>query len=701
MKVYFMKKSLLTLSLLLMTTTLMAMPAKKGLWSTIQLVNGTEVRAQLVGDEHGHWLRDADGNCYIKSESGLYEEVDVSTLDTKRQARKASRRVIYASTSDGLGKYGKMSMGSVPSIGEYTIPVVMVQFSDTKFKSTTTVEKMERYYNEEGYDDESGCVGSVRDYFKAQSGGQFVPTFDIVGIVTLSKASTYYGKNKGEDGDVNLVYLPGDVISAAVSQLGADFSKYVIPAADSNHDKGVPLLVMYYAGKGEATEYDGGESLIWPCEWDAADDIQGGTYSGVHFNSFFVGNELYTGGKSLMGIGLFCHEFGHALGLPDFYCTDYSYEGNDAFGFWSIMDGGSYVGDTRAPIGYTAYEKSVMGWLDLKEIGDAEEITLQSPEGKAENSAFIIRNSSTETFIFENRQPGTWYPSSFGSGVMASRIAYNKSDWYNNILNNTESKKRACMLTADGSKINYYAYSSHLYGNKKTSISTLNTYSGTKKDINLSKIAKNSDGTITLTFNSTPDPGPTPVVGTSLYESFDKCNDQGGNDGLWSGLVARGDFLTDNSGWTSEKPYGANQCAKFGTSKINGSATTPAFTVNGAAKLTFSAGAWNSSNDGTTLELSVSNGTVSPASVTLEKGVFNDYDATITATGDITLTFTTTKGRFFLDEVNIVPQTTGISTLTTNKTSQSYYTLDGRYAGKDLNLLPRGLYIMNGKKVVK
>ncbi len=697
--IYFMKKSLLTLSLLLTTMVVMAIPAKKGLWSTIQLVNGTEVRAELVGDEHGRWLRDADGNCYVKNDNGLYEQMDAGTLVTQRQARKASRRVIYASTSDGLGKYGKMSMGSVPSIGEYTIPVVMVQFSDTKFKSTTTVEKMERYYNEEGYDDESGCVGSVRDYFKAQSGGQFVPTFDVVGIVTLSKASSYYGKDQGDDIDINLGYLPGDVISAAVSQLGADFSKYVIPAADSNHDEGVPLLVMYYAGKGEATEYDGGESLIWPCEWDADDDIKGGTYSGVHFNSFFVGNELYTGGKSLMGIGIFCHEFSHALGLPDFYCTDYSYENNDAFGFWSIMDGGAYVEDSYAPIGYTAYEKSVMGWLDLKEIGDVEEIVLQSPEGKAENSAYIIRNSNTETFIFENRQPGTWYPSSFGSGLMVSRIAYNKNSWYYNELNNTQSKKRACMLTADGSKINYYAYSSHLYGNKKTSISTLKTYSGTSKTIDMKNITKNSDGTLTLTFNHSTDPDP--VVGTSLYESFDKCQDQGGNDGIWSGLVARGDFLTDLEGWSSEKAYGANQCAKFGTSKINGSATTPTFTVNGTAKLTFSAGAWNSSSDGTTLELSVSDGTVSPTSVTLQKGEFNDYDAVISASGNINLTFTTTKGRFFLDEVKIISEATGIHTVTTNQTLRGYYTLDGRFAGDDIEQLPRGLYITNGKKVVK
>ena len=178
-----MKKLLLTLSLLAVTMGMMAVPAKRGMWSTIKLANGEEVRVEKVGDEHGHWLRAANGMCYVKNAIGLYVQANVDELRAKRLAkynqRRVKRRAIYASTNDGLGQKGTMSRGAVPSIGSYSIPVVMVQFSDVKFQSTTTVEKMMRYYNEEGYQ-EDGSAGSVRDYFKAQSGGQFVPTFDVV-----------------------------------------------------------------------------------------------------------------------------------------------------------------------------------------------------------------------------------------------------------------------------------------------------------------------------------------------------------------------------------------------------------------------------------------------------------------------------------------------------------------------------------------
>lgn len=498
-----MRKLICISLLILATAAIMAVPAKRGLWSTITLSDGTKVRVELRGDEHLRYLQAEDGTCYIKK-NGVYERVDLATLQARDVKNRSRRKVIYASTADGLGKYGQMSLGALPSIGEYTIPVVMVQFSDMAFQSTTTIEKMKRYYNEEGYSDEEGCVGSVRDYFVAQSHGMFVPTFDVVGIVTLSKSYKYYGENGKDDlYDLHLDDLPGDVINAAIEQLGVDFSKYVVPAGDANHSEGVPLLAMFYAGPGEATEFDEfAEDYLWPCEWDDVDDITEGNYVGIHFNSFFIGNELYYD-KKLMGIGVFCHEMSHALGLPDFYVTDYSYEGDYAFDLWSIMDSGPYVCDTYAPVGYMAYEKSYMGWLKLKEFGDAEEVTLQSPLGTAENSAYIIRNSNTETFIFENHQPDTWYPSAWGSGVMVSRFAYNKQKWYINTVNNVQSAKRALMLTANNAILPYDFSPQNLYGNGVNSIQSLKTLSGEDKDVNISNIVKNDDGTITLTVNHT------------------------------------------------------------------------------------------------------------------------------------------------------------------------------------------------------
>ena len=690
--------------LTLVTLTISAVPAKRGVWKTLTLADGTEVRVQLVGDERGHWMQAADGTCFVEN-NGVYEQVDRTMLVQKRQSRlnakKAKRRAIYASTSDGLGQKGKMSMGSVPSIGEYTIPVVMVQFSNLEFQSTTTIEKMKRYYNEEGYSDD-GAYGSVRDYFKAQSGGQFVPTFDVVGIVTLDNGYDYYGKGKDDD---HLDELPGDVISKAISQLGADFTKYVVPAGDENHTTGVPLLAMFYAGEGEAT---GGQTdTIWPCEWDdVEDEIGKGDYNDVHFNSFFVGNELY--GTSLMGMGIFCHEFGHALGLPDFYCTNYSYKNDDPFGFWSVMDSGAYVDDLcRLPVGYNAYEKSFLGWLELKEFGGETEITLQTPLGKAENSAYIIRNSDTETFIFENRQPcTTWYPEEFGEGVMVSRIAYDKELWSTDKLNNTKLKKRACILTADGSKLYYSAANSNLYGGSKKSISTLKTLSGTSKMIDIKNIVKNGDGTITLTLSGSSGGG-----GETGGGAFEKVT-------AASQIVVGNNYALISA--DKEKGAGAFNTKYFDAVDVTISGNTASgddltvFTLGGVA------GAYSLKLvDGTYLT------TTEVKKLSTENTEARIWDITSTADGYVVAAtnsdygiikynYASNANRFMnyaasssgsmAPAVLYVKKTTtgiqGIQTVT-RPADGKIYSIDGRYVGTDFGALKRGIYIVNGKKVVK
>lgn len=492
-----MKKLFFTFALAVLALTASAIPAKPGLIRTLTLSDGTTVKAQLVGDEHGHYWLSADGRAYQQMDGTThFEEVDITVIQSKANARRAVRRkVCYASTSDGLGRYNTPGLGALNSIGEYTIPVIMVQFSDKKFLSTTTVEKMNRFYNEQGYHDESGCVGSVRDYFVSQSRGMFKPTFDVVGIVTLSNKYSYYGQNSGGN-DMRVDSLAPHAIAAAVSQLGTDFSQYVRTATNVNGTTtGVPLVCIFYAGYGEATGSPSGSvsNTVWPCEWDCDE-----AYSGTHFNAWFVGNELYSDG-SLMGMGVFCHEAGHALGLPDFYCTNYGYSNDDPFSNWSIMDCGAYVNDARAPIGYTAYERSYLGWLDIPTYTAGEYQNLDPYTNENGTTAVKLPTStSTEYFIFENRQPGTWYPEDMGSGLLVTRFAYNKTAWDYNTPNNTQTKKRAMIVTANGAKLYYSGDQANLYGNGVNSITSLALYSSGTINPQITTITKNADGTITL-----------------------------------------------------------------------------------------------------------------------------------------------------------------------------------------------------------
>lgn len=458
------------------------------------MVNGKLVASALIAHEAD--ARSAEETAFLAANNISANDAAVRQLALPM--KKAPIYKIGASTSDGLGQKGKPSGGDVPSLGELTIPVIMVQFKDKKFMATTTEEKMNRFYNEEGYHDESYCVGSVKDYFVSQSYGNFVPTFKVVATVTLDNNYSYYGGDSPYQ-DARVEDMTEEAVEKAVTDRNVDFTQYYV-------DGRVPLISFLYAGPGQAT--GGNDNTIWPHfasqkQWN---NDYATYYNGLKVGSYFVGNEIYGGSTSttLMGMGVFVHEFSHALGLPDFYDTTYSYSGNAPFGQWSVMDEGPYVSYAYAPIGYNAYEKSYMGWLNIPELkDDAEFVTLSKQTDANGTPAVLIRNAnnSNEYFILENRQADTWYPASFGTGLYVSRIAYSSSAWTRNNLNTNQNKKRAMLVTADGSKLNSNESSAQLFGNGVNNIQTFKLYDGTTQTSTpVFKVIKHNDGTITLNF---------------------------------------------------------------------------------------------------------------------------------------------------------------------------------------------------------
>lgn len=156
-----------------------------------------------------------------------------------------------------------------------------------------------------------------------------------------------------------------------------------------------------------------------------------------------------------------------------------------------------------------------------------------------------------------------------------------------------------------------------------------------------------------------------------FYESFDKCNGEGGIDGIddsWSGSLS-GDALsdnesdkTDNPGWTFVNGKERTQCASFGVSDKRGSATSPNIQIDQKAQLKFKAACWNTKAENSQITISVSNGTLTyngknSQSVTIDmvKGAWTDYSMIVSGTNSFTVTFAgpDTQNRFFLDEVMV------------------------------------------------
>ena len=156
-----------------------------------------------------------------------------------------------------------------------------------------------------------------------------------------------------------------------------------------------------------------------------------------------------------------------------------------------------------------------------------------------------------------------------------------------------------------------------------------------------------------------------------FYESFDKCNGEGGIDGIvdsWSGSLS-GDALsdnesdkTDNPGWTFVNGKERTQCASFGASDKGGSATSPNIQIDQKALLKFKAACWNTIAENSQITISVSNGTLTyngknSQSVTIDmvKGAWADYSMIVSGTNSFTVKFAGSgkNNRFFLDEVMV------------------------------------------------
>jgi immune inhibitor A len=472
---------------------------------------------------------------------------------------------------------------------------------------------------------------------------------------------------------------------------GVDFSKY-----DWDGDGEVDQVFVLYAGKGEA---DGGAvSTVWPHEFALSYSDYGKSLSlsVVTVDTYACSAELNGRGK-LDGIGTFCHEFSHCMGFPDFYDTSYS--GWFGMGAYDLMCAGNYNGDGKCPAGYSAYEKHECGWITYQDVTHIDEaLNVTGLKAISEGgSAYVLKNKAHEDeyYIIENRQNTGWDAYLPSEGVMITHVDYDAYIWWNNMPNTKgnyydEHKNvyyndhqrltifRAGRSTSDdGVTSDLYPYNTNnsLTAESNPAATLYNKNSdGTKyMHVDITDISVASDGTASLTFSKAdrssgsggetdPDTPVTPSGSVLLYESFDKCGGTGGNDNQWSGNgVAGSEALSmefDNNGWTSSnKIFSGNQCVRLGNSSTAGVITTPAFSVNGSAYLSFKAGGWDGTNDATSLTLSVNNGTLSKTSVRIPKGSWNQFGVTITATGTVKVTFKADKKRFFLDEVKVVDPT--------------------------------------------
>lgn len=440
--------------------------------------DGTTVTVVLHGDEHFSWSTTTDGILLFRSGSHFFiADVDESgtlrpttfiahnngqrsnaeVAAANRQHRKAFHEVASrelsraARKSESLGK-----TDYVPHVGSPTFIVLLVEFADVRFTLLNPQESFSQLFNsEEELQDlgngENNNHGSVRKYFTDMSDGLFKPHFQVLAPVTLPNDMKHYGGTSSSANDEK----PMEVIKDALALIEEDFD-FDRPEYDHDNNGKVDGLCVIYAGYGQN---NGGpvESL-----WARSSSVSATTSAGKAFSRYAMSSELnfyeeyWTARETkpqIAGVGIICHEFSHAMGLPDIYPTSSSAQvDNQEMEYWDLMDGGEYVRNGYRPTAYTGWEREVMGWRQIQRLDNTQEGIAAKPllDG---GTAYRISNpdKATEYFVLENVQKISWNTSLPGHGLLVYHVNYPSATVsVGDKPNNTAGKPGMAVVPADG-----------------------------------------------------------------------------------------------------------------------------------------------------------------------------------------------------------------------------------------------------------
>lgn len=395
-----MKKILVSLFAFLFSLSALAVPAKPGVFTYTQ-PDGSVVRLERHGDEFFSWTTLAGTTQAVKLDAdGFWRPV---TIGAAERAAARERRMLALNRVPRTHTDNKMTHGT------RHIPVLLVEFQDVSFTLDSPLEKFTAMLNETGYS-YNGATGSVQDYYYENSHGQFQPVFDVYGPVTLPHDMAYYGEPVWKDGKMIdndkqpelALYDACVILDDAV-----DFSQY-----DYDENGTVDMVLFYYAGYNTAE--GGSDDAIWPHQWNLqgspSAEARSARFDGKAVGPYFCTSELKgDSGADMCGIGTTCHEFGHSLGLPDFYDTNYDDNGRcSALGYFSIMASGSYNNDGRTPPYFNAEEKIYLGWMTADDILELPDGAISFGSVKDEVAYKSLTDVEGEYFLYECRDGSSW-----------------------------------------------------------------------------------------------------------------------------------------------------------------------------------------------------------------------------------------------------------------------------------------------------
>ncbi len=271
---------------------------------------------------------------------------------------------------------------------DYARNNVRPEDSDMYYEDYTNEHYEDMVFGKKGYKGPNGeKLISMKQFYEQQSGGSYTVDGEVAGWYQAKHPAAYYGGNypTPDGSDQNPRDLVKEALEAAALDPNVDLSKYDQEDrydldGDGNMrepDGMVDHLMIIHSGVGEEA---GGGTLggdaIWSHRWNLGTVFPiSNTETGLDYWDGKMTAYDYTVMPIDGAAGVFAHEYGHDLGLPDEYDTQYTGQG-EAVAYWSIMASGSWAGKIPGtePTGFSPYAKEYLqdkqnsNWLKYEEL---------------------------------------------------------------------------------------------------------------------------------------------------------------------------------------------------------------------------------------------------------------------------------------------------------------------------------------------
>lgn len=466
-------KTCLSLALCLSAIVMNAVPAYPG-WQTKSQPDGSTITARLVGDEYAYYWETEDGKVAVERADGLFVKTDeaVPTPEQFAARRAQARAAMRAMQKAPISRAPKVA--EVPQFPPRGL-VILVNFADIQMDEAHTREVFDDMCNSRNCTTNTykGInYGSAAQYYEDQSFGAYRPQFDVFGPVTLDHPESYYGEQVVVNGTTFVDGYAVDMVleaAKAVEELGCDFTQY-----DADGDDYVDLVFYVFAGYGQHS--GAGSDMIWP-HMNYASDLMayglthGNTgfcfsddcfnppmFDGKYLDMYACTSEMYIN-NLFTGIGTICHEFSHALGLPDLYDI---LNGSNPHTpkTYDLMDIGSYNGESHCPPNYSPWERAFLGWTEPVNPGNTFTVDTLHAHDSGRYNTYQINQSgelqgATEPgvcYYLENRRKTGWDTYIPKEGVLVWRTDYDAELWSKNKVNllSESSETNRCIIAAQG-----------------------------------------------------------------------------------------------------------------------------------------------------------------------------------------------------------------------------------------------------------